>query len=109
MILIQLKVATNMHTPPKPPDGHFTLLYFASPSSYTSKDSETLQAPLPLSKLFSTLEKQYTGITAKVLESCLVTVNFEYVDMAREGLDPDNESTIQEGGEVAITPHVSAG
>jgi molybdopterin converting factor small subunit len=85
------------------------LLYFASASSYTSKDSETLQAPLRLSKLFSTLEKQYTGITVKVLESCLVTVNLEYVDMPREGLDSDNETTIQEGDEVAIIPHVSAG
>jgi len=61
------------------------------------------------SALFSTLEKQYTGITAKVLESCLATVNFEYVDMAREGLDSDDETTIQEGDEVAIIPHVSAG
>jgi molybdopterin converting factor small subunit len=98
-----------MQTPPKPPAGHFTLLYFASASSYTSKDSESFLAPLPLAKLFSTIEKQYTGITAKVLEGCLVTVNLEYVDIPTEGVASDNGRTIKEGDEVAIIPPVSAG
>ncbi|PSS27929.1 hypothetical protein M430DRAFT_160724 [Amorphotheca resinae ATCC 22711] len=87
--------------------GHFTILYFASASSYTSKDSEILQAPLPLSKLFETLEERYPGIKAKVLESCLVTVNLEYVDVTGESAG--DQTIIQEGDEVAIIPPVSSG
>lgn len=98
-----------MVTPPKVPPGHFTILYFATASSYTSKDSETLQAPLQLSKLFPTLEERYSGIKVKVLESCLVTVNLEYVDMPSDDQSSENEIIIKEGDEVAIIPPVSAG
>ncbi|TVY73388.1 Molybdopterin synthase sulfur carrier subunit [Lachnellula suecica] len=82
------------------------MLYFASASSYTSKSSENLPAPLPLSKLFETLEERYDGIKAKVLESCLVTVNLEYVDVP-EGAA--SGTVINEGDEVAIIPPVSSG
>lgn len=90
----------------KAPAGHFTILYFASASSYTSKDSEALPAPLPLSKLFETLDEKYGGMKAKVLESCLVTINLEYVDMPENG---EEGPVIKEGDEVAIIPPVSSG
>jgi len=88
--------------------GHFTILYFASASSYTSKDSEALAAPLHLSKLFDTLEEKYAGIKSKVLESCLVTINLEYVDLPK-GSNTENEVIIKEGDEIAIIPPVSSG
>jgi molybdopterin converting factor small subunit len=91
---------------PKPPKGHFNILYFASASSITGKESEALPAPLPLGKLFGTLEERYPGITPKVLKSCLVTVNLDYVDISK---DDDEEQKIQEGDEVAIIPPVSSG
>jgi len=97
-----------MSTTTKAPAGHFTILYFASASSFTSRDSEALEAPLPLSKLFKTLEDKYNGMKAKVLESCLVTVNLEYVDLAA-GAGGDHEYIIKEGDEVAIIPPVSSG
>ncbi|KAI6085434.1 molybdopterin synthase small subunit CnxG [Hypoxylon rubiginosum] len=93
---------------PKPPEGHFSVLYFASASSFTSKESETLPAPLPLRKLFDTLEEKYNGIRDKILNSCLVTINLNYVDVP----EPDDESSqavIKEGDEVAIIPPVSSG
>ncbi|TVY15718.1 Molybdopterin synthase sulfur carrier subunit [Lachnellula arida] len=90
----------------KAPAGHFTVLYFASASSYTSKNNESLPAPLPLSKLFDTLEEKYNGMKAKVLVSCLVTVNLEYVDIPE---DCASEPVIKEGDEVAIIPPVSSG
>ncbi len=92
----------------KGPAGHFLTLYFASASSYTSKDSEYLPAPLPLSKLFETLEEKYSGIKAKVLDSCLVTVNLDYVDITDEAGN-ETKAIIQEGDEVAIIPPVSSG
>lgn len=92
----------------KAPAGHFTILYFATASSYTSKGSEFLKAPLPLSQLFDTLERKYDGIRAIVLESCLVTVNLDYVDFPEEGM-ARNEVVIKEGDEVAIIPPVSSG
>jgi molybdopterin converting factor small subunit len=97
-----------MATYAKAPVGHCTILYFASASSYTSKDSEPLPAPLPLSKLFETLEERYSGIKAKVLESCLVTINLEYVDIPDASGD-ENEIVIKEGDEVGIIPPVSSG
>jgi molybdopterin converting factor small subunit len=90
----------------KAPAGHFTILYFATASSHTSVDSEYLPAPLALSKLFDELEQRYAGITEKVLGSCLVTVNLEYVDVPEEG---NSEVVIKEGDEVAIIPPVSSG
>ncbi|OTB18528.1 hypothetical protein K445DRAFT_315362 [Daldinia sp. EC12] len=91
---------------PKPPEGHFNILYFASASSFTTKEFDTLPAPLPLQKLFDVLEEKYSGIKDKILSSCLVTVNLNYVDIPESG----NESTvIKEGDEVAIIPPVSSG
>lgn len=84
--------------------GHFTLLYFAAAASFTGKASEQLKAPLPLSKLFDDLETLYTGIKERVLTSCAVTVNLDYVDM-----DSCESVTIKEGDEVAIIPPVSSG
>jgi len=98
-----------MSTSTKPPVSRFTILYFASASSYTSKESETFEAPLPLSKLFETLEERYAGIKSKVLESCLVTVNLEYVDMPGDEQSAGSEAVIREGDEVAIIPPVSSG
>ena len=90
-------------------DGYFTVLYFASASSYTSKDSESIEAPLPLSKLFDTLEEKYEGIKAKILESCLVTINLKYVDVSENAATDGSEKVIQQGDEVAIIPPVSSG
>ncbi len=92
----------------KAPEARFLLLYFASAASYTSKESETIEAPLPLSNLFKVLEKKYIGIKQKVLDSCLVTINLEYVDMP-DGEKGDSEIFIKEGDEVAIIPPVSSG
>lgn len=91
---------------PKPPRGHFHVLYFASAGAFTGKDHESLPAPLPLGKLFAELESRYPGIQAKVLGSCLVTVNLDYVDVPGEGEDGP---VIQEEDEVAIIPPVSSG
>lgn len=89
---------------PKAPKGHFNILYFATAGSYTSKNVEALPAPLPLSKLFNTLEERYEGIRASVLDHSLVTINLTYVDLA-----DGEEIVIQEGDEVAIIPPVSSG
>jgi molybdopterin converting factor small subunit len=94
--------------PVNAPPGHFMLLYFASASSFTSKDSEAIEAPLPLSKLFDHLEMKYPGITTQMLESCLVTVNLEYIDIP-DKQDGDQGVIIQAGDEVAIIPPVSSG
>ncbi len=96
---------------PKPPRGHFNILYFASAGSYTSKNVEALPAPLPLNKLFATLEERYKGIKENVLDNSLVTINLAYVDVPG---DEDEESSdevvmIKEGDEVAIIPPVSSG
>ncbi|KAH8193674.1 hypothetical protein TruAng_012163 [Truncatella angustata] len=93
---------------PKPPLGHFNVLYFASAETFTAKNLEAFPAPLPVSKLFDTLEEKYKGIKAKVLESSLVTVNLEYVDFPTNSEDP-NQVVIKEGDEVAIIPPVSSG
>lgn len=96
-----------MDSAPKPPPGHFNLLYFATATSYTGRDYEAFPAPLPLKQLFEQLETRYPGIQAKVLDSCLVTVNLEYVDVPTEEGTPD--VVIQEADEVAIIPPVSSG
>jgi molybdopterin converting factor small subunit len=94
-----------MASPPRPPKGHFNMLYFAAATSYTHKDYEALPAPLPLAELFATLEARYSGIRAGVLDGSLVTINLEYVDV-----DADAAGTvIQEGDEVAVIPPVSSG
>lgn len=103
-----------MDSPTKSPSsGHFKILYFAAASSFTKTSSDSLSAPLPLSELFDVLDKKYPGIRQKVLDSCAVTINLEYVDMDED----ENASTtkkeggviIQDGDEVAIIPPVSSG
>ncbi|TQS38653.1 hypothetical protein Golomagni_00838 [Golovinomyces magnicellulatus] len=79
----------------------FSILYFASASSYTSKDVEHLPAPMPLSQLFDSLEKKYKGIKT-------ITINLKYVDVPNE-LDDRSDTMIRVGDEVAIIPPVSAG
>jgi molybdopterin converting factor small subunit len=61
---------------------------------------------LSLGKLFSELESRYPGIQAKILDSCLVTINLDYVDVPGEG---EEGLVIQEADEVAIIPPVSSG
>jgi len=95
--------------PSKSPKDHFTLLYFASATSFTHKSSEFLPAPLQISALFDTLEKQYPGIKEKVLSSSAVTVNLEYVDLEENSAAGDKGVVIKEGDEVAIIPPVSSG
>ncbi|CEF73365.1 hypothetical protein SNK03_001453 [Fusarium graminearum] len=92
---------------PKPPAGHFNVLFFASASSFTGKDHEALPATMALSKLFAELENRYPGIKAKILDSCLVTVNLDYVDLPGE--EGAEDTMIQEADEVAIIPPVSSG
>jgi molybdopterin converting factor small subunit len=85
------------------PAGHFKILYFAAASAYTMKNDEALAAPLDVTELFPALEERYPGINAKVLASCAVTVNLEYVDADSKGV------VIRAGDEVAIIPPVSGG
>jgi molybdopterin converting factor small subunit len=96
-----------MSSTAKAPQGHFKVLYFAGASSFTGKDGEDWPAPLPLGKLFAELESKYPGMQAKILDSCLVTLNLDYVDIPDAG--DAGESVVQEYDEVAIIPPVSSG
>ena len=89
---------------PQATAGHFNLLYFAAASSFTKKQSEAFPAPLKATELFDFLEKQHPGFKEKVLNSCMLTVNLEYVD-----LEEVSGIVIKEGDEVAIIPPVSSG
>ncbi|KAF2678843.1 Molybdopterin synthase sulfur carrier subunit [Lentithecium fluviatile CBS 122367] len=92
----------------KVPAGHFSILYFAAASTFTTKPNEHLPAPLEARNLFAQLEERYPGITEKVLNSCAVTVNLEYVDV--DGEEAEHlDLVIKEGDEVAIIPPVSSG
>ncbi|MCJ1362385.1 hypothetical protein MMC16_001488 [Acarospora aff. strigata] len=97
----------------EPAQGHFNILYFSSASSYTRKNSEKLEAPLLASKLFGELERRYPGITEKVLSSCAVTINLDYVDIEDDSSDKTIKRSsplmIGAGDEVAIIPPVSSG
>lgn len=93
---------------PKPPKGHFRVLYFASAASFTKKESESVAAPMTVRNLLGTLEEKYPGIKATVLDSSLVTVNLNYVEVPEKDDDP-NQVTIDAGDEVAIIPPVSSG
>ncbi|KAI1333461.1 molybdopterin synthase sulfur carrier subunit [Xylariaceae sp. FL0016] len=99
---------------PKPPQGSFNILYFAAAGTFTAREYDVLAAPLPVLKLFDALEDKHPGIKDKVLCSCLVTVNLEYVDVP-SGEEPavdgqrGAEIMIQDGDEVAIIPPVSSG
>lgn len=96
-------------TTPKPPPGHFTVLYFAAATSYTTRQHDFFAAPLQITQLFDVLEKQYSGIKAKVLDSCAVTVNLEYVELEEEAEKGEKCMVIKEGDEVGIIPPVSSG
>ena len=89
------------------PSGSFNLLYFAAASSYTKKSSESIKAPLRASELFETLESLYPGIKDKVLSSCAVTLNLEYIDL--DEAEKNKDMVFKEGDEVAIIPPVSSG
>ncbi len=95
----------------KPPAGCFRILYFASSASFTRKDSEDIPAPLPVKELFQLLESKYPQISRKVLDSCAVTLNLDYVDVQEiQALSGDSRAVIiNEGDEVAIIPPVSSG
>lgn len=82
----------------------FTIHYFATASQFTTKNTESLPAPLPLARLFPLLEERYPGIGAKVLVSCGVSLDGEYADV-----EEDAHTIIQAGAEVAIIPPVSSG
>ena len=89
----------------------FTILYFATAYSFTQKASERLPAPMPAACLFDELDKKYPGIKQRVLKSCAVTINLDYVDVdpASEAGSEAGTTIIQEGDEVAIIPPVSSG
>ena len=87
--------------------GTFTLLLFAAAQTYAGTSSLSLPAPMPLSQLFPALEARFAGITQKVLGSCAVSLNLEYVDVPEEGSKDD--TVIQVGDEVGIIPPVSSG
>ena len=83
-------------------------MYFAAASTFAGKTTDHLPAPLRARDLFAKLNDRYPGFQDKVLSSCAVTVNLEYVD-----LDDDDASgadrEIKAGDEVAIIPPVSSG
>lgn len=92
----------------RPSSGEFTLLYFAAASSFTKKTSEKFQAPLRTAELFDFLEVKYPGMKDKILTSCALTVNLEYVDLD-DAVAADSAVVIKPGDEVAIIPPVSSG
>jgi molybdopterin converting factor small subunit len=94
--------------PAKAPVGHFSILYFAAASTFTGKTSEHLPAPVRARDLFAMLEERYPGIREKVLSSCAMTVNLDYVDVDEDDAE-DADKQIGEGDEVAIIPPVSSG
>lgn len=105
-ILRLLALELNMSS--KTTGSSFNLLYFASASSFTGKDSDEFEAPVSLSKLFDLVEAKYPGIKSKILDSCLITINLEYVDVP-ESETGETNITIKAGDEVAIIPPVSSG
>ncbi|CUS14605.1 unnamed protein product [Tuber aestivum] len=94
----------NMAEHNRTPTGTFKILYFAYASTHTKKSWELLPAPMQLSELFEALDNRYPRMKDKVLGSCMVTVNLEYVDM-----DTDKEKELKVGDEVGIIPPVSSG
>lgn len=93
-----------------------TILYFATAASYTRRQQDTLplpatssnSSPLTLRKVLQLLEEKYPGINAKVLGSCAVTVDLDYVDLEDEGPEGLGK-VIEAGAEVGIIPPVSSG
>ena len=87
---------------PKAPAEQFTVLYFATATSYTGREYDFFDAPQSLEQLHDSLEKKYPGIRVKVLESCALTVNLDYVDL-------EDAIEVKAGDEVGIIPPVSSG
>ncbi|KAK3052962.1 hypothetical protein LTR09_006026 [Extremus antarcticus] len=98
-----------MASTPKPPPGHFTVLYFAAATSHTERQHDFLQAPMPVTQLWNALDKKYPGFKVKVLESAALTVNLEYVDLDEEAARGDGGMVIRAGDEVGVIPPVSSG
>ena len=94
---------------PRAPAGHFTILYFAAATSYTKKQHEFLPGPVPLGRLYDVLEQKYPGMKEKVLVSCAVTINLDYVDVEEEAGKGDAGLVVNAGDEVAVIPPVSSG
>ncbi|KAI4618920.1 hypothetical protein J4E83_005871 [Alternaria metachromatica] len=92
--------------PAKAPAGHFSILYFAAASTFTGKTSEHLPAPVRARDVFAMLEERYPGIRDKVLSSCAMTINMEYVDVGEDDAEDANKQIV-EGDEVAIIPPLS--
>lgn len=94
---------------PRAPAGQFVILYFAAATSFTGRQHDFLPAPLSVSGLFGKLEEMYPGIREKVLASCAVTVNLDYVDLEEEAEKGDAAMVIGAGDEVGVIPPVSSG
>ena len=94
---------------PRAPAGQFTVLYWASSGSYTHKQYDFFPGPLLLSQVPDLLEAQYPGIKEKVLGSCMLTVNLDYVDIEEEAAKGGQGLMVQPGDDLAIIPPVSAG
>jgi len=90
------------------PADHFTILYFAAASTFAGKTTEHLPAPIRKRDLFTKLDGMYPGIKERVLSSCAVTVNLEYVDLDDDDVT-NADQDIKAGDEVAIIPPVSSG
>lgn len=82
---------------PKAPAGHFTVLYFAAAASYTQRQYDFFTAPIGSRKLFELLEERYTNITARVLSSCAITINLNYIIVGEEAIDAVSSMVIQAG------------
>lgn len=91
----------------KAPEGHFTMLYFASAASLTRRSHDHIAAPMSIQQLSDHLESVYPGIKQKVLSSSAITINLDYIDVE----DPQSMTAtrIKAGDEVAIIPPVSSG
>ena len=89
--------------PPAPQtknSSEFTVLLFASASSYAGLETLSLPAPSTLRDVFTQLESKFPGITEKVLLSSAVTVNLEYVDFDVDELERQGNNG--EGGKGEI-------
>jgi molybdopterin synthase sulfur carrier subunit len=96
-------------------NGTFTVLLFASASSFASDtESLVLNAPSSLREVVAELEARWPRISEKVLRGCAWCVNLEYVDFDvqvgnGEGKGGEAEVVIEAGDEVAVVPPVSSG
>jgi molybdopterin converting factor small subunit len=93
----------------KAPSGHFTVLYFATAASYTGRQHDFFKAPVRFDKLFDALEERHAKIVERLLPSCAVTLNLDYIDIGDENGECSSDVEIQAGDEVAIIPPVSSG